>query len=559
MWPIKQSTAITVPFFVHDVSGDAVTGLVDAGFTKRISKGAAAFGAMTVTITEMENGWYSFPLSTAHSDALGLLTIVFTNGGAKQVNLQARVSVRLPDDLAFPATSGRSMQVETDGMVHGDLKEWLGVAPLALVSQRVNTSVGAMAANVLTAAAIATGALDGKGDWNIGKAGYSLAATGLDLVTSTAVGAVALAKAVWDTVLGGAFNIVNSAGRRLRVLQESGTYANGAVWIDTVNGTAGTTPFENGVNITPVNNIADANTIATSNPPNLSRFELAPNSSFTFVATQQNQTFVGQNWTVALGGQEIGGTHLFGGNVSGIGTCATEAHFDHMELGNMTIGEAHFDLCDINGTVTLSAATTYLFQDCRHGGAAVIDFGAAVLNTTAHIHAYAGNLTIENLGAAGSDTLLFDSTGSVLTLAASCVGGTVRIKGVVFLVNNGSGITIIRDGDVVNDVALVQADTDDIQTRLPGTLDGGRMRSILDGTGMSDAAVDAILTRQMTESYAANGVAPTLAQAQFAKHQMLMQFGIVGTSYTVRRLDDSTTAFIVTLDDAASPTDAKRV
>lgn len=68
-----------------------------------------------------------------------------------------------------------------------------------------------------------------------------------------------------------------------------------------------------------------------------------------------------------------------------------------------------------------------------------------------------------------------------------------------------------------------------------------------------------ILTTQLTESYAANGVAPTLSQGLFAIHQMLMQFGISGTNYTVRQLDDSTTAFVVTLDDGTAPTDASRV
>ena len=75
----------------------------------------------------------------------------------------------------------------------------------------------------------------------------------------------------------------------------------------------------------------------------------------------------------------------------------------------------------------------------------------------------------------------------------------------------------------------------------------------------STLAIADIFTTQMIESYAANGVAPTLAEAQFALHQMLMQFGISGTSLTVRKLDDSTTAFVVTLDDATNPVDAKRV
>ena len=66
------------------------------------------------------------------------------------------------------------------------------------------------------------------------------------------------------------------------------------------------------------------------------------------------------------------------------------------------------------------------------------------------------------------------------------------------------------------------------------------------------------LTTQMTESYAANGVAPTLTQAVFAMHQMLMQFLISGTTITVKKLDNSTTAFEVTLDDATTPTSAVR-
>ena len=98
MYPIKQSTGITIPFFLQDSNGDPVTGQADVSFTKRISKNGGAFAAMTVTITEMENGWYSFPLSTAHSDTLGLLSITFTNAAARNVNLQFRVETRTLSD-----------------------------------------------------------------------------------------------------------------------------------------------------------------------------------------------------------------------------------------------------------------------------------------------------------------------------------------------------------------------------------------------------------------------------------------------------------------------------
>lgn len=65
-------------------------------------------------------------------------------------------------------------------------------------------------------------------------------------------------------------------------------------------------------------------------------------------------------------------------------------------------------------------------------------------------------------------------------------------------------------------------------------------------------------TAAMAEAYAANGVAPTPVQALYAIHQMLMTFSIAGTSMTVKKLDGSTTAFVVTLNDGTSPTGATR-
>ena len=160
MYGIKQSTAITVPFFVHDVAGDAVTALVDGGFTKRISKNGGAFAAMTVTITEMENGFYSFPLSTTHSNTNGLLSILFTHGSSKQINLQFRVETLLNDDLASPTN--------------------ITAGTIATVTNLTNLPT--IPANWLTSAGINAAALNGKGDWNIGKTGYALSAAGIDSI-----------------------------------------------------------------------------------------------------------------------------------------------------------------------------------------------------------------------------------------------------------------------------------------------------------------------------------------------------------------------------------------
>jgi hypothetical protein len=158
MYDIKQSTAITITFFVHDASGDAVTGLTNASFTKRISKGSGAFAAMTVTITEMENGWYSFPLTTTHSNTLGLLTILFTNAGAKQVNLQWRVQAKLTDDLNdFDAANDDVAVVTTNS----DMRGTDGVDTATMRgTDGANTATPLTAAGTRTALGLATANMD---------------------------------------------------------------------------------------------------------------------------------------------------------------------------------------------------------------------------------------------------------------------------------------------------------------------------------------------------------------------------------------------------------------
>lgn len=95
----------------------------------------------------------------------------------------------------------------------------------------------------------------------------------------------------------------------------------------------------------------------------------------------------------------------------------------------------------------------------------------------------------------------------------------------------------------------------------------GAAASILEDTGttlpaqvaaLNNVSLAQILTTQMTESYAANGVAPTLTQVLMAIHQRLMEFSIDGTTRTVYRLDGATPAFISTFDDATSPTSEHR-
>jgi len=127
---------------------------------------------------------------------------------------------------------------------------------------------------------------------------------------------VAIARAVWDRALTAVtHDILTSAGRRLRTIQDFGLYEGGAVWIDTVNGTAGTTDFENGTVNNPVDTITDARTIADS--IGLKVFHCLPGSSITLAANFDAFEFIGFDYTMAFGGQSIDMTLFRGATVSG--------------------------------------------------------------------------------------------------------------------------------------------------------------------------------------------------------------------------------------------------
>jgi hypothetical protein len=77
-------------------------------------------------------------------------------------------------------------------------------------------------------------------------------------------------------------------------------------------------------------------------------------------------------------------------------------------------------------------------------------------------------------------------------------------------------------------------------------------------SALNNITVNDVLTTQMTESYAADGTAPTLAQAIFLSMQNLQDFSFAGTTQTVRRIDGTTSAATYTLDDATAPTSKTR-
>ena len=169
-----------------------------------------------------------------------------------------------------------------------------------------------------------------------------------------------------------------------------------------------------------------------------------------------------------------------------------------------------------------------------------------------------------------------DSTGSDFT-SASSIGKSLYTSGVVPGGTNGlfiagtnaattitAGLTTTFTGNLTGSVGSVTGAVGSVTAGVTVTTNndktGYTASTVSDKTGyaLTSAYDFAKGTVAVTESYAANGIAPTPVQALLAIHQYLMQFGIATTNYTVKKLDNTNPAFVVTLDSAVTPTSASR-
>ena len=289
-------------------------------------------------------------------------------------------------------------------------------------------------------------------------AGVTLTATGADAVLKTSTFALAMADAIWDEVLSGAtHNTSSSAGRRLRTLQTGGAYEGGSIWVDTVNGTAGTVDDENGVVGLPVDTWADALTLSAS--LGLKNFHIANGSTVTLSASSANYLLYGHEWTLALGGFSVASTMVIDAIVSGTGTGA-EAEFEDCIIGTMTIPPSQYYNCSFTGTQTLVSAGDYRYINCQSGiaGTGAPTFALGTGSMTVEFRRWSGGINLTGIGA--DDTITISGELGTIDLG-SATAGTVEVRGTYkALTNASSGVTVNTAGAILGgDVAAILVDT----------------------------------------------------------------------------------------------------
>lgn len=557
---LRQSTAsqsVLIGPFVDDADGaTAESGLSIANTDIRLSKNGGNLAAKNSGgATHDEAGWYTITLDATDTDTVGRLQLHVKVAGALMVHAQFQV---LEEDIydaliaasaaAFDSNqrvdvgsaAGQAVGLSSDNRLQVDVAEWNDV-PLAATNPLPNAAAdGAGGLPISDAGGLDLDALDSNVSAILTDTGTTLPGV-LGTPSDFGSGTSTLAANLQDMADNGTASFDRSTDS-LQAIRDRGD----AAW---TTGAGGTPP-----------QLLQSTTIAT----------LATQTSFTLTAGSGDDD--AYNGAIAVITDQSTATQKAVGLVSdytgstrtvtldsdpGIFTMATGDTIELIAaLGSSSGGASAGAIADAVWDEALSGHT---------GGGSAGERLARVPNAAAGGNGGLPTVDASNFVAGVQGTL---NTLDDLDTAQDSQHSTMQ--------SAISGLNDISTAEVNAEVDSALADYDsptkaELDAGLAGLndLDAAGVRAALglasadldtqlDGLPTASENATAVLTTQMTESYAANGAAPTLAQAQFAVHQMLMQFGIAGTSITVKQLDNSSTAFIVTLDDDTNPTSAER-
>lgn len=234
-------------------------------------------------------------------------------------------------------------------------------------------------------------------------------------------------------------------------------YANGQIWLDTIGGTAGIERDVNGVADRPTNLIASLKTLSTV--VGLSDFHIINGSTVLLFESTVNESYFGDNWILQLGGQNVAGAYFQGAHVSGVGTSATEVHYEGCDVATMSVQIGHFDFCSFSGVVIQTLAGDYNYHDCKSkvpGAGAPVFAKTAGQAITAQWRNWQGGITLSGLEV--GDTLTIGGRLGTVDLGNPASAVVVEIRGTYKEIINVGSASVNSEGAIkASDVADILA------------------------------------------------------------------------------------------------------
>lgn len=189
---VTIETALTITNERITLTADTDDGAAPTNILDNVTGATSGTSNDLNYITGNDAGMMQLELSAANVNRLGRMFLSITDA-ANHVPVfhEFMVVPALVYDTYFASTGGATFPAAT-------LASTTNITAGTITTTTNLTNLPAITANWLTAAGIASGALNGKGDWNIGKTGYALSSAGI--------------QAIWDA-LTSALTTVGSIGK----------------------------------------------------------------------------------------------------------------------------------------------------------------------------------------------------------------------------------------------------------------------------------------------------------------------------------------------------------
>lgn len=533
----KQNTADSIMVFIASAA-DHSTGLTGASSSMSfyLSKNGGAFSSISPTITERGYGWYKIEFTSGNMDTLGDFVIHATVTNGDPIDIQSIVSptyfITLLGDIAgsvweesISSHSGVSgSTAEALAAAGGSGDPWNTSLPGAYASGKAGYIIGNMLDSAVSsrlAPTVGGRTLDVSAtgeagiDWaNIGGPTTSQNLSGTTISTSQAVASVSGAVGSVTGNVGG--NVTGSVGSVATGGIASGSFAAGAinaaaiaadaigaselatdavteivngVWNEARSGHVTSGTFGEGVssvqgNVTgSVASVAGAVGSVTGNvggnvTGSIGSVASGGIASSSFAAGAIN--------AAAIAADAIGASELAADAVAEI----ADAIWDEARSGHVSAGTFGEGVASVQGNVTGSVASV--------AGAV----GSVTGNVGGNVTGSIGSLATQAKADVNAecDTALSDYGALKPTTAGRTLDVSLTGEAGVDWSNIGSPTTVVNlSGTTVKTATDVEADTQDIQNRLPAALVSGRMDSSVGAMAANTLTASALASDAVSE------------------------------------------------------------
>lgn len=573
--------------------------IASGDFKVSIDGGALANMTNLPTVTPASSKMVQFSLTATemNGDNITLVCSDAAGGEWKDVIINIQTSARQIDDLAFPATSGRSMVVDAAGLVDANMvkcgpsgsgtaqtaKDIGGAVPAAAAgasggllisgSNSGTTTLGAL--TVTGTATISDGLVVNRSTSNSTAVAFTGSGSGKGMTITGGAGATSTAGGDGLAITGGAGGTTGAPGNGVTI----------------VGGVAGSTSGAAGIGIKATGGAAAAGTGAGA-----AGLSVTGGAASTTGAAGVGAVVTGGAGAASSNGAASGMT-IAGGGTNTVSSTADGLTITGASNGNgVTFTHAGTGK-DLNATttpltlakttnitgfndLTASAIATGVWQDTTSGDFTVSSSIGKSLYTSGVAPGASGGLFVAGSNAATTVNFTGNLSGSVGSVTGAVTVGTNNDKTGYSLTQtfptNFSALGISIGGHISNVDTLTTytgntPQTGDAYARLGApagasvSADVAAINAKTTNLPASPAAVGSAMnltsaydfakgTVAMTESYPTLGATFTPVQALYSITQSLNENSVSGTTMTVKKRDQTTTAKTFTLNDATNPT-----